>query len=246
MSPSTRRERTGTAITELPNGIDVRGVSKTLRDRSILDRVDLVVPRGSIAVVEGDNGAGKTTLVRILATVVTPDSGTAVVNGHDVVKEALAVRRSIGVSFANERSLYWRITGIQNLELFGRIAGLPKRVIARRSAWICEDLGIGEVALGRVSRMSTGQRQRLMVARALLTNPAVLILDEPFRGLDEEGLQALLSIATDRAARGMTVLIVAPLIEAVRPIADSCYRIEEGRLRSIGQIQADATIKAQL
>jgi ABC-type multidrug transport system ATPase subunit len=245
MSPSTRRQRNSATITDLPNGIEVRGVSKSLRDRSILDGVDLVVPRGSIAVVEGDNGAGKTTLVRILSTVVTPDSGSAVVNG-DVVKQALDVRRSIGVSFANERSLYWRITGMQNLELFGRIAGLPKRVIARRSAWICDDLGIGEVALGRVARMSTGQRQRLMVARALLTNPAVLILDEPFRGLDEEGLQALLAIASDRAARGMTVLIVAPLIEAVLPIADACYRIAEGRLRSIGQIRTNTTIDAQL
>jgi ABC-2 type transport system ATP-binding protein len=193
----------------------------------------LVVPRGTISVIEGDNGAGKTTLVRILATVVSPDSGTATVNGYDVVKDSLSVRRSIGVSFANERSLYWRITGFQNLQLFGRIAGLSHRIIARRSARICESLGIGTVALDRVSRMSTGQRQRLMVARALLTNPSVLILDEPFRGLDEEGLKALLSLVKDRAEMGTTVLIVAPLIEPVLPLATSSYRIVDGSLRTL-------------
>jgi ABC-2 type transport system ATP-binding protein len=216
-----------------PNGIEVRRVSKTLRGRRILEDVDLVVPKGTISVIEGDNGAGKTTLVRILATVVSPDSGTALVNGYDVTKESLAVRRSIGVSFANERSLYWRITGFQNLQLFGRIAGLSNRVIARRSARICDALHIGEVALERVARMSTGQRQRLMVARALLVNPSVLILDEPFRGLDEEGLEALLSLVRVRAETGTTVLIVAPLIAPVLPLATSCYRIQGGSLYTL-------------
>jgi ABC-2 type transport system ATP-binding protein len=239
------RSEHGAAFTTQPNCIEVRGMSKTLRGRRILDNVDLVVPTGTVAVIEGNNGAGKTTLVRILTTVVSPDSGTALVNGFDVVTEAHAVRRSIGVSFANERSLYWRITGYQNLELFGRIAGLSKRVIARRSAWICDALRIKEAAYGRVARMSTGQRQRLMVARALLTNPAVLFLDEPFRGLDEEGLLALISIVVGRAARGMTVLIVAPMIEPVLEIADAKYRIEAGRLCILTTSRTDDTPEAQ-
>jgi ABC-2 type transport system ATP-binding protein len=240
-----KSHKLGAAITEQPNGIEVRGVSKSLRGRRILDNIDLVVPKGTISVIEGDNGAGKTTLVRILATVVSPDSGTALVNGHDVARQSFAVRRSIGVSFANERSLYWRITGFQNLELFGRIAGLSKRIIARRSAGICDALHIRDVALERVSRMSTGQRQRLMVARALLVNPSVLILDEPFRGLDEEGLQALLSLVRVRAAIGTTVLIVAPLIEPVLPLANSSYRLEDGRLYPLTQGRAESTPGSQ-
>jgi ABC-type multidrug transport system ATPase subunit len=219
-----------TDITDCLNGIEVKGMSKALRGRPILEKIDLIVPRGSIAVIQGGNGAGKTTLVRILATVLSPDSGTVLVNGYNVGKQSLAVRRSIGVSFANERSLYWRITGFQNLELFGRIAGLSKRAIAKRSERICSALRIADVALGRVARMSTGQRQRLMVARALLTDPAVLILDEPFRGLDDDGLQALISLVSEHAARGMTVLIVAPVIAPVLALADASYRIEEGRL----------------
>jgi ABC-type multidrug transport system ATPase subunit len=213
-----------------PNGIEVEAVTKTLRGRTILDGVDLVVPRGAIAVVEGDNGAGKTTLVRILATVLSPDAGVARVNGFDVVRQSLEARRSIGVSFANERSLYWRINAYQNLELFGKIAGLPKRVIRERSASLLEALHLGPVAAGQVARMSTGQRQRLMVARALLTNPSVVLLDEPFRGLDEDGLQVLLGLVGARALAGVSVLVVAPLVDAVLPVADATYRIEAGRL----------------
>ena len=233
MSRLTRRGGHQPQSTEVVNGIEARGIGKTLRGREILHDVDLEVPRGTVAVIEGDNGAGKTTLVRMLATVVSPDTGTALVNGYDVTTQALDVRRSIGISFANERSLYWRITGFQNLELFGRIAGLSKRVIARRSTDICDRLHIGEVAQGRVSQMSTGQRQRLMVARSLLGDPAVLILDEPFRGLDEDGLQALIGLVAHRAQAGTTVLIVAPLIAAVLPVADATYRIDAGTVRAV-------------
>jgi ABC-type multidrug transport system ATPase subunit len=214
------------------DGIEVRGVTKSLRGRLILDHVDLTVPRGSLAVMEGSNGAGKTTLVRTLATVVAPDAGTARVSGYDVVRQSLDVRRCIGVSFANERSLYWRINSFQNLELFGKIAGLPKRVIASRSAELIERLGIGHVSLNQVARMSTGQRQRLMVARALLTEPAVILLDEPFRGIDEEGLGSILGLVKERVAKGVTALIVAPLVDAILPAADATYIISGGVIRS--------------
>jgi ABC-2 type transport system ATP-binding protein len=215
------------------NGIEIDGLSKSLKGRSILRDVNLTVPRGSVAVVEGGNGAGKTTLVRTLATVVRPDSGTVRVNGYDVIEDSLQVRRSTGVSFANERSLYWRVTGFQNLELFGQMAGLPKKATIARSAALCEELRISQVAPGRVARMSTGQRQRLMVARALLADPSVLLLDEPFRGLDEDGLDALLTIVRDRAKRGMTILIVAPIVEAVLSLADATYRISDHTLVAI-------------
>ena len=212
-------------------GIAVRAVTKELKGRLILDRVDLEVPRGTLAVLEGSNGTGKTTLIRTLATVVAPDSGTAVVNGFDVVNQSLEVRRSIGVSFANDRSLYWRINAFENLELFGKIAGLSKAAISGRSADLVEQLRLGGVATLQVSRLSTGQRQRLMVARALLTDPAVILLDEPFRGIDEEGLHSIVELVTDRVANGATALIVAPLIDAIVPVADAIYRIREGAIR---------------
>ncbi|MGD0391386.1 MAG: ABC transporter ATP-binding protein [Acidimicrobiales bacterium] len=232
---SPRPSRTRPApVSRQANGIEARALSKSLRGRAVLTDLDLVVPRGTVAVVEGANGAGKTTLVRILSTVVTPDRGTAHVNGYDVVGRSLDVRRSIGVSFANERSLYWRINGFENLELFGRIAGLSRRAIAERSSSLLEELHLAEVARGQVARMSTGQRQRLMVARALLTNPAVILLDEPFRGLDEDGVRAMNGLVARLTADGLTALIVAPVIEEVLPIADAAYRIGDGRLEPTG------------
>jgi ABC-type multidrug transport system ATPase subunit len=233
MSPDHRRSRRRGRSRSADGGIDVRGVGKSLRGRQILHDVDLLVPRGTVAVIEGDNGAGKTTLVRILATVVSPDTGSALINGYDVVSQGLGVRRSIGVSFANERSLYWRINAYQNLELFGQIAGLSKKVIAVRSASLLEELHLLHVAGGQVQRMSTGQRQRLMVARALLTEPSVVLLDEPFRGLDEEGVQTLINLVTKRRQAGTTILIVAPLIAAVLPVADATYRIDAGTVRPV-------------
>jgi ABC-2 type transport system ATP-binding protein len=219
--------------------IEVRGLSKTLRDRRILDSVDLEVPRGTIAVMEGQNGAGKTTFVRVLATAITPDSGTVRINGFDVQTQSLDVRRSIGVSFANERSLYWRINAYQNLELFGKIAGLSKSAITERSNELVEALRLTRVARGQVARMSTGQRQRLMVARALLADPKVILLDEPFRGLDDEGLHAVMDLVLLRVKEGMTALIVAPLIDVVLPIADATFRIDGGVIRPATLGEAD-------
>jgi ABC-2 type transport system ATP-binding protein len=232
-------------ITAGPNAIEMAGVSKSLRGRSILDAVDLIVPKGTVAVMEGSNGAGKTTLVRILSTVVTPDTGSAVVNGFDVAQQSLDVRRSIGVSFANERSLYWRINGFENLELFGKIAGLSRVAIHKRSTNLVKALRLTSVAGGQVARMSTGQRQRLMVARALLTNPAVVLLDEPFRGLDGDGLQAMIELVANRVEGGMTALIVAPLIEAMLPMADAAYRIADGIIGPIalGRSSADTPVE---
>jgi ABC-type multidrug transport system ATPase subunit len=227
----------GTPSSRLVNGIEVREVSKSLLGKTILTNAELTVPKGTVAVIEGDNGAGKTTFVRILATVVSPDTGSVTVNGFDAVKRGIDVRRSIGVSFANERSLYWRISANQNLELFGKINGLSKRVIAARSEQLLDALQLKEMAKERVARMSTGQRQRLMVARALLANPPVLLLDEPFRGLDGNGLRALIDLVAQCSKDGMTTLIVAPLVEAVLPIADATYRISEGAIRMIPMAQ---------
>jgi len=215
-------------------GIEVRSMTKALRGRLILDRVDLEVRRGTLAVLEGSNGAGKTTLIRSLATVVAPDSGTVLVNGYDVVRQSLDVRRSIGVSFANERSLYWRINAFENLELFGKIAGLAKPAIAERSVDLLEQLRLMDVSRLQVARLSTGQRQRLMVARAFLTDPAVVLLDEPFRGIDGEGLHSIIDLVTDRVGHGTTALIVAPLIDAIVPAADRTYRIQDGRIWPTG------------
>ena len=138
------------------------------------------------------------------------------------------------MSFANERSLYWRINAMENLELFGKIAGLSKTAIAQRSADLLEQLRLVSVSTLQVSMLSTGQRQRLMVARALLTDPAVMLLDEPFRGIDGEGLDAILELVIARVDMGATALIVAPVIDAIARFADAVFEIRDGTIRPTG------------
>lgn len=212
------------------DGIRATSIGKQLRGRTILRDVDLCVPAGSFTMVEGENGAGKTTLVRILATVVAPDSGRATVNGFDIRRQGKQVRRSIGVTFVNDRSLYWRLDGYQNLLLFGRLAGLSRSVISERLPYLLSDLRLESIARERVARMSTGQRQRLMLARALLAEPPVLLLDEPFRGLDDAGLQATIALLARRAARGAAVLVVAPLVADLVAHADASFRLDAGTI----------------
>jgi len=222
-------------------GIEVRELSKRLRGKEVLGSVNLVVPRGTVCAIEGRNGAGKTTLVRILATVMSPDSGTARINGYDTESHGLAVRRSIGVSFANERSLYWRLNAYQNLQFFGRIAGMPKASVAARSTLLLEELNLTAVADGQVARMSTGQRQRLMLARALLTEPVVTLLDEPFRGLDDDGIHLLKRVIARLKESGNTVLVVAPMIRGLDWVADSMHRLEGGVIRTIDKSESDGS-----
>jgi ABC-2 type transport system ATP-binding protein len=211
-------------------GVEVLAVSKALGGQAILDEVDLLVPSGNVGIIEGGNGSGKTTLIRILSTVISPDRGEARINGYRVTKDALKVRQSLGVSFASDRSLYWRVSGFQNLELFGRLRGMNNEAIRERSLALCRRLGLVDVCKEPVLKMSTGQRQRLMIARAMLADPPVVLLDEPFRGLDGEGVESVLRLISEISEAGNTALVVAPVIEPALEIANLVFRIENRKI----------------
>lgn len=211
-------------------GIHVEGLTKAFRGRPVLKDVHLQVENGTVAVLEGANGAGKTTLIRVLATVVRPDAGTATVDGYDVVGHGAMVRRRTGVMFVNDRSLYWRLRPVANLRLFGRLSDVPEKDLKPRIAELLDALGLSHVLHLRAGALSTGQRQRLMLARALLGRPSVLLVDEPLRGLDDEGMHRVLGLLAGQAEQGSTVLVAAPMIDELRPIAAACYRLGQGRL----------------
>jgi ABC-type multidrug transport system ATPase subunit len=169
---------------EAPLGIEVAGLSKGFGRVPALDGVSMTVPLGGITALVGRNGAGKSTLIRILATAVRPDGGRASVCGHDVADDDAAVRRHIGLTLGEDRSFFWRLSGWQNLEFFGRLYGVRGRVLRQRVAHVIESVELTPVADRRVDRYSTGMRSRLGLARALLGDPTVLLLDEPTRSLD--------------------------------------------------------------
>jgi ABC-2 type transport system ATP-binding protein len=166
------------------DGIRVREIRKRFRDVQALDGVSLEVKPGEVVALLGPNGAGKSTLIRILGTTVLPDSGNATVAGHDVVKDPVAARRSLGVMIGDERSHYWRISGRRNLVFFAALVGIPRREAAARAVRLLDAVGLTDAADRPVLGYSSGMRARLSLARALLADPPLLLLDEPTRHLD--------------------------------------------------------------
>jgi ABC-2 type transport system ATP-binding protein len=166
------------------DGIRARDVSKRFRSVQALDGVSFDVERGEVVALLGPNGAGKSTLLRILGTTILADSGTVTVGGRDVVSDAIGARRSLGVMIGDERSHYWRLSGRRNLAFFSALAGMTRGDAAVRTQQLLEQVGLAEAADRRVGEYSSGMRARLSLARALLADPPLLLLDEPTRTLD--------------------------------------------------------------
>lgn len=207
-------------------GIVVRDVEKRFGGQRVLGPVDLDAAAGSVTIAAGDNGAGKTTLLRILATSLTPDAGEASVDGLDVVRQGAQVRERIGVALVNERSLFWRLSARRNLDLFARIRGVPRAERRAHVAGLLAEVDLEPHADKPVQLLSSGQRQRVVLARALVADPDVLLIDEPLRGLDRTATDRILALLRGRAERGATVLIAAPEAERLEEIADEVLRLQ--------------------
>lgn len=212
-----------------------------LRARSHLavDSVSLEIHPGELFGLLGENGAGKTTLIRMLTTSLTPTSGRAVVAGHDVVREPLAVRRNVGIVSGDDRSLYWRLTGRENLFFFAALHHLSPRIARQRIAELIEVLNLGDFADRRVGTYSSGMRQKLAIARGLLTEPAVLFMDEPTRALDVEAasdLRRLIKEFVVPNARRAVFLTTHSLAEA-EALCDRLAIIRAGRIVVAGTLE---------
>ncbi|MGZ5438248.1 MAG: ATP-binding cassette domain-containing protein [Candidatus Aminicenantales bacterium] len=165
------------------------------RTVTALDGVDLEVGRGRVFCLLGPNGAGKTTLIKILGTLVLPDGGRAAVDGHDVALEPGPAKTSVGYAVGDERSFYWRLTGRQNLEFFAALYGLRGAARDRKVGELMQFAGLDGAADLRVHSDSTGMRQMLSFARALLADAAILLVDEPTRSLDPQAADCADDIA---------------------------------------------------
>jgi ABC-2 type transport system ATP-binding protein len=184
-----------------------------------LDGLSLTVPAGGFCSLLGANGAGKATTMKVLCTLLLPDAGTARVAGFDVVARPREVRERLGVSIRGERSVYWRLSGRQNLEYFARLAGLRGDDRRRRIDGVIDLIGLAERIDDYVERYSMGMKQRLAIGCALVHDPPVLLLDEPTIGLDPHGARALRAFVRQELCRqrGSTVLYTTHYMhEAVR------------------------------
>lgn len=202
--------------------------------------VDCEVLQGELFGVLGPNGAGKTTLFKILSTLVVPDAGEARVAGADVVREPARVRRLLCPVVADERSLNWRITARENLRLYAALHGLAGRPAAAR---VEEVLGVVELegaAATRVGTFSSGMKQRLLLARALLARPRVLLLDEPTRSLDPLSARRFRAFLRDEvvARHGCTVLLATHAPDEALELCDRVAVMDRGRVVALGPADA--------
>jgi ABC-2 type transport system ATP-binding protein len=203
-----------------------------------LDDVSITVEPGECFGLLGENGAGKTTLFRLLATLLLPDGGRLAVHGTDVARMPEAIRRLVATVPPSERSLYWRLDAVQNLELFARLYGLPLARAATRIRELLDLVGLGESGGQQVGAFSSGMRQRLLLARALLPEPRVLLLDEPTRSLDPVGARRFRRFLKERVlgAARCTALIATHTPEEVREICGRVAVLHRGRLVAQGTV----------
>jgi ABC-2 type transport system ATP-binding protein len=196
--------------------------------------VSLTVASGEIACVMGPNGAGKSTLVRILGGLLLPSSGRARVAGVDVASGDAAFRRRVAFIVGDERSFHFRVSGRANLHYFAALHGLGGAVARRRAAELLERVGLGEAGDRRYREYSRGMRQRLALARGLLGDPQVLLLDEPTLGLDPRGARDLRAFLRDDVIRkpGRTAIVCSNDPGEARALADRVLFLDGGRLRS--------------
>ena len=197
--------------------------------------VSFDVHTGEIFGLIGRNGAGKTTLTKIVATLVQPTTGSVSVRGSDSVLQDEQVRQQIGLATAEERSFYWRLTGEQNLMFFARLHGLSDHTAKQRIEELFVRLELEEVARRRFGEMSTGNKQRLAVARAMLSNPPVLLLDEPTRSLDPLAAARMRELIRSLAQRDppVTILLTSHNLAEVETLCGRVAIISRGRIRAI-------------
>jgi ABC-2 type transport system ATP-binding protein len=203
-----------------------------------VDSVSLQVEEGEIFGLVGPNGAGKTSLIRMLSTMVLPTSGSAHVGGYDVRHDEPAIRRLVGVVSSNERSFYWRLTGRENLRFFSTLYQIPENEADPWRDELLSILGLGEVADRRFDHYSTGQKQRMAIARGLLTRPKVLLMDEPTKGVDPLGAAEIVKLIQGRILQlwRPTILVTSHNLFEIEKLCHRVALMHHGRLVAMGTI----------
>jgi ABC-2 type transport system ATP-binding protein len=214
----------------------VEGLTKSFGEVRALRGIDLVVPRGTVVGVLGPNGAGKTTAVRILTTLLRPDGGRAFVEGHDVVREDAAVRRSIGLA-GQSAAIQEELTGRQNLEIIGRLYHLSWPQARARATELLEQFDLTDAADRAAQNFSGGMQRRLDLAASLVGHPRVLFLDEPTTGLDPRARIGVWEMIRALVAEGTTLLLTTQYLDEADALADEIVVIDHGEVIAAGTAQ---------
>jgi ABC-2 type transport system ATP-binding protein len=195
-----------------------------------VDGVSLKIERGEIFGLLGPNGAGKTTIIRMLTTLLEPTSGTACVNGYDIQHEPHRVRQSLGVVLAGERSIYWKLSGRENLEYFAALYHIPPKIARQRVAELLEHMELTARADDLVEKYSSGMKQRIAISKALLSRPPIILLDEPTLGLDPQAARRVRELVLELKAEGHTILLTTHYMEEADQLSDRIGIIDQGKI----------------
>jgi oleandomycin transport system ATP-binding protein len=217
----------------MTHSIVAEGLTKRFGETTALDGVDLAVRTGSVFGLLGPNGAGKTTTVRILATLLRPDSGHATIAGYDVVRDAHQVRQVVGLT-GQYASVDETLTGVENLQLIGRLVGRPTRAAKARARELLVKFRLEDAGERAVKTYSGGMRRRLDLAASLVARPEVLFLDEPTTGLDPRSRNDMWDVVRDLTADGVTVLLTTQYLEEADLLADEIAVVDHGQVIALG------------
>jgi ABC-2 type transport system ATP-binding protein len=219
--------------TSMTYTVNAVGIRKAFRAKTVLDGVDLAVPAGQIVALLGPNGAGKTTLIRILATLLRPDAGTATVAGHDLLADPAGVRGAISLT-GQYAAVDDMLTGEENLRMMARLRHLPPREAKDRAAYLLRQFDLADAGRRLVKTYSGGMRRRLDLAISLITRPELLFLDEPTTGLDPRSRDQLWTAVKGMSADGVTVLLTTQYLAEAEQLADKITMLHEGRIVAEG------------
>jgi ABC-type multidrug transport system ATPase subunit len=220
----------------LDSAISMAGLTKKFKDKTVVESVSLDIPRGVVYGLLGPNGAGKTTIVRMLSTLLKPTSGTARVNGFDVLSDSVKVRSSIGV-LPEDTGLYDRLTATETLEFYGGVQGLTRDVVKQRIETLLKMFELFDRRGDRVGKYSRGMRQKLALARALIHDPPVLLLDEPTLGLDVMSTRAIRDYVKNVAREGKTVLLTSNNMYEAQLLCSQVTIMNKGAIRASGTVE---------
>jgi len=214
------------------NAIETHGLTRYYGDLCAVNRLDLSVRRGELLAFLGPNGAGKTTTIRMLTGLIRPSEGTAIVDGHDVARDPLAVKARVGV-VPQRSNLYGELTVRDNLVFMAKLYGLPRRRWRPRADELLEQFGLADRADSRFAVLSGGLKRRLTIAAALVHEPPILFLDEPTTGLDVQSARHIRGLIGELRDSGVTVFLTTHYLPEAENLADRVAIIVQGQLVAV-------------
>jgi ABC-2 type transport system ATP-binding protein len=226
----------------METAIEVQGLRKAFREKTVVDGLDLTVARGEVFALLGPNGAGKTTTINILTTLAAADAGSAKVAGWDIRTQAIEVQRRISLT-GQAAAVDDALTATENVVMFARLAGLGRAAAKRRAADLIAQFDLTDAASRMVRTFSGGMRRRLDLALSFVVTPEVLFLDEPTTGLDTRSRRALWDIIRMLASAGTTVFLTTQYLEEADQLADRIAVLHDGRIAALG---TPAELKARV